>query len=207
MLLDAVSSISDGAWLDVVPGEDVVLRCSMTGTNGTARVVIEESHDQVGVANSITFPLSTGVVRTAAFRAAAIHLRARVIAIGGTTPAVTVSEKTLSGGGLQVNTQSAAYAILAGDANSCIFHPSADTTPRTWTIPANASVPFPVGTMITFDNDISAGALTIAITTDTLVLVGAAGSTGSRTLAAGGRATALKVTATRWRISGTAELS
>lgn len=106
-----------------------------------------------------------------------------------------------------INSQSLAYTLVLADSGKTIYHPSADTTARTFTIPANASVAFPIGTIVTFDNDISAGALTIAITTDTLVLVGAAGSTGSRTLAAGGRAVAQKVTSTRWRISGSAELA
>lgn len=109
--------------------------------------------------------------------------------------------------GIPINSQSAAYTTVLADAGKCIFHPSADTTARVFTIAANASVAYPVGTTIMFENDVGAGALTIAINTDTLVLVGAAGSTGSRTLAAGGRATAVKVAATRWRISGTAELT
>lgn len=100
------------------------------------------------------------------------------------------------------NSQSAAYTLVLSDAGKHIYHPPADTTARTWTIPANSSVAFPVGTVITFDNDYGAGAITIAITSDTLVLVGAAGSTGSRTLASGGQATAIKVGSTRWRISG-----
>lgn len=100
------------------------------------------------------------------------------------------------------NSQSSDYTLVAVDAGKHIFHPAADTTARVWTIPANASVAFPIGTAVTFDNDIGAGALTIAITTDTLVLVGTAGTTGSRTLASGGQATAIKVTSTRWRISG-----
>lgn len=105
--------------------------------------------------------------------------------------------------GIPLNSQSTSYTCVLGDANGCIYHPAADTTARTFTIPANGSVAYAIGTAITFDNDIGAGALTIAITTDTLVLVGAAGSTGSRTLATGGQATAIKVTATRWRINGT----
>jgi len=109
--------------------------------------------------------------------------------------------------GSPINSQSAAYTLVLADAGKTIYHPSADTTARTFTIPANASVAFPIGTTITFDNDAGAGALTIAITTDTLVLVGAAGSTGSRTLAAGGRAVVQKVTSTRWRIAGSAELT
>jgi hypothetical protein len=43
--------------------------------------------------------------------------------------------------------------------------------------------------------------VTIAITTDTMYLAGS-GATGSRTLAAYGVATAVKVTSTSWIISG-----
>lgn len=100
------------------------------------------------------------------------------------------------------NSQSAAYTLLIGDAGKHIFHPSADTTARIWTIPANASVAFPIGTVVSFVNQNAAGVITIAITTDTMRLAGT-GATGSRTLAANGIATALKVTATEWLISGT----
>lgn len=111
---------------------------------------------------------------------------------------------TLSGGfrGVPQNSKSAAYTLVLGDAGKHIYHPSADTTARTWTIPANSSVAFPIGTAVTFVNDNAAGNITIAITTDTLVMAGT-GSTGSRTLADNGVATAVKVTATRWVISGT----
>jgi hypothetical protein len=98
--------------------------------------------------------------------------------------------------------QSAAYTAILTDAGKHILHPSADTTARTFTIPANASVAYPIGTALTFINQNGAGAVTIAITTDTMRLAGA-GTTGPRTLAANGIATALKVTATEWIISGT----
>ncbi len=99
------------------------------------------------------------------------------------------------------NSKSADYTLVAADAGKHIYHPGADTSTRTWTIPANASVAYTIGTAITFVNDTSAGALTIAITSDTLVLA-PDGTTGSRTLAANGMATAIKMTATRWMISG-----
>lgn len=104
--------------------------------------------------------------------------------------------------GIPQNSQSADYTLVLTDSGKHIYHPGADTTPRTWTIPANASVAFPIGTAVTFVNDTSAGAITVAITSDTLVLAGA-GTTGSRTLAANGIATAVKITSTRWMISGT----
>lgn len=104
--------------------------------------------------------------------------------------------------GVPQNSKSAAYTLVLADAQKHILHPSADTTARTWTIPANSSVAYPVGTAITFVNQHSAGVITIAITSDTMRLAGT-GTTGSRTLAADGIATALKVTSTEWIISGT----
>lgn len=104
--------------------------------------------------------------------------------------------------GIPQNAQSANYALQLSDANKHLLHPSADVTARTFTIPANATVAFPIGTAVTFVNQNGAGAVTIAITTDTMRLAGV-GSTGNRTLAANGIATALKITATEWIISGT----
>lgn len=125
----------------------------------------------------------------------------------GTPSSGTLSNCTVDGtngvGYINVpqNSKSAAYTLVASDAGKHIYHPSADTTARVWTIPANSSVPFPIGTAITFVNDTSAGAITISITSDTLVW-SPAGTTGSRTLAANGVATIIKVTSTRWFISG-----
>jgi hypothetical protein len=70
----------------------------------------------------------------------------------------------------------------------------------TFTIPANSSVAFPVGTMLTWFNG-GGGTMSIAITTDTLQLANSS-STGTRSIAANGLATAYKVTATKWVISG-----
>ncbi|MFZ6767523.1 hypothetical protein ACO0LM_10590 [Undibacterium sp. Di26W] len=121
----------------------------------------------------------------------------------------TVNSTSLLGGGdvvvgyanIPQNSQSAAYTLTAADANKHVLHPSADTTARTVTIPANSVVAFPIGTAITFVNQASAGVLTIAITSDVMRLAGT-GTTGSRTLAANGLATALKITSTEWIISG-----
>lgn len=103
--------------------------------------------------------------------------------------------------GILQNSKSAAYTLVLADANKHILHPSADTTARVFTIPANSSVAYPIGTALTFVNQNAAGVITIAITTDTMRLAGA-GTTGSRTLAANGLATALKITSTEWIING-----
>lgn len=99
------------------------------------------------------------------------------------------------------NIQIVDYTLVLADWSKMIFHPTADTTARTFTIPANATVAFPIGTELKFVNGNLAGALTIAITTDTMRWAND-GSVGSRTLAANGIARVLKVTATEWIISG-----
>ena len=70
---------------------------------------------------------------------------------------------------------------------------------QTITIPANSSVPFEIGTTIAIINANLTSS--IAITTDTLRLAGTA-TTGTRTLAAYGMATLVKVEATTWIASG-----
>lgn len=98
------------------------------------------------------------------------------------------------------NSQIVNYTTVLADAGKMIFHPSSDNNARTFTIDSNANVPYVVGTAITFINMINT--VTIAITSDTLILAGT-GGTGSRTLAANGVVTAVKITSTSWIISGT----
>ena len=100
------------------------------------------------------------------------------------------------------NSQSAAYTLVLADAGKHIFHPSGDANARTYTIPANSSVAYPIGTAVTFVN-MTAEVVTIAITSDTMYLA-KDGTTGSRSLAQYGSATALKITSTNWLISGNA---
>ena len=99
-----------------------------------------------------------------------------------------------------VNSQSTAYTLVLTDSGKTILHPASDDNARTFTIPANSSVAYPVGTVVTFVNLINT--VTIAITTDTMYQAGTAGTTGSRTLAAYGVATAVKVASTTWIVSG-----
>jgi hypothetical protein len=70
-----------------------------------------------------------------------------------------------------VNSQSADYTLVLADSGKTIFHPAADNNARTFTIPANSSVAYPVGTVLTFVN-LAAADVTIAITTDTMYLAG-----------------------------------
>jgi hypothetical protein len=104
------------------------------------------------------------------------------------------------------NSNSANYTCVLGDAGKQILHPSADTTARTFTIPANATVPFPVGTAITFINQHGGGVITLVATTDTVYREGS-GATGNRSLAANGLATYVKITATEWLACGGSSLT
>jgi hypothetical protein len=68
------------------------------------------------------------------------------------------------------------------------------------TVPANSSVAYPTGTVLSVYNA-TGGSITIAVTTDTLTLAGS-GTSGTRTLASTGLVTILKVSSTAWVISG-----
>ena len=124
----------------------------------------------------------------------------------GTPTSGTLSNCTVDGTNavgfrtLPLNSQSAAYTAVLADSGKVIFHPSTDANARTFTIPANGSVAYPIGTAITFIN-MTSQVVTIAITTDTMYL-SSAGTTGSRSLAQYGSATAIKMTSTTWLISG-----
>jgi hypothetical protein len=114
---------------------------------------------------------------------------------------MTVGNLTVGTQIIPQNSQSANYDLVAADSGKQIFHPSADTTARTFLIPANSNVAFSIGTSITFINQASAGNVTIAVTSDTMRLAGN-GATGNRLLTANGIATCVKVTGTEWIISG-----
>lgn len=164
-----------------------------------------------GTANQIAVSASTGAV-TISFAANGVTIPTpssgvalTVNGFSGThsTKIADALTNSFNAGFLEIpqNSKSAAYTTVLADSGKHIYHPSADTTARTWTIDSNANVPYPIGTAITFDNDTSAGVITLAITSDTLVWL-PSGSTGSRSIAANGQATALKVTATRWHLTG-----
>lgn len=101
--------------------------------------------------------------------------------------------------GIPFASKAANYTAVLADANTGIGHSGADNNARTFTIPANSAVAFPVGTILVFQN--SANVVTIAITSDTMIFQGS-GSTGSRQLAVHGTAVAWKVSSTIWFIFG-----
>ena len=130
--------------------------------------------------------------------------------VGGTVTATTFTGLASAGTtattaaalgyiGMPQNSTASSYTLVAGDQGKHIY---ITATGQTITIPANASVPFPIGTSIAFIAGPSATTVSIAITTDTMYL-GGSGTSGTRTLVAYGMATAVKVAATTWFINGT----
>ena len=83
-----------------------------------------------------------------------------------------------------------AYELVLGDANNIVTMNNVGA--NTLTIPANASVAFPIGTEIVIINK-GAGTTTVAITTDTLNH-----NVGGLTLAQYDKRTLIKITATSW---------
>jgi hypothetical protein len=101
--------------------------------------------------------------------------------------------------GLPQSATATTATLAIGDAGKHIY---VTTASQTITIPANGTVAYPIGTTLTFIAGSGATTVSIAIATDTMRLAGGA-LTGTRTLAANGMATAVKVAATLWYINGT----
>jgi hypothetical protein len=185
-------------------GGGTVTAVSVTSANGFAGTSSGGATPALTLSTSIS-----GVLKGNGTALSAATAGTDYVAPGGAlgTPASgTLSSCTVDGtnsvGFLNIpqNSQSAAYTLVLADAGKHIFHPSGDANARTYTIPANSSVAYPIGTAITFIN-MTSQVVTIAITSDTMYL-SSAGTTGSRSLAQYGSATAIKMTTTTWLISG-----
>lgn len=97
-----------------------------------------------------------------------------------------------------VNSQGSNYTLALSDRGKDIFMTGNGST---LTIPANASVAFPVGTTIMITTSGSA-TISLAITTDSLFLAGP-GTTGTRTINPFSLVTLTKISATQWFVGGT----
>ena len=118
----------------------------------------------------------------------------------GLAAAATTASTAASVGymGIPQSATATTATLAIGDAGKHIY---VTTNTQTITIPANSVVAYPIGTAITFVAGPSATTVLIA-NNDTMYLTGT-GTTGTRTLAAYGSATAMKVSATVWFIAGT----
>ena len=189
-------------------------------TNGTNNTITFTGNYTLGLTLSantaVTLPTSGTLLTTAGsgssltFGTGSLSLAGNLTTSGAFATTVTVTAATavtlpttgtLGYQNIPQNSQSTAYTTVAADAGYCIFHPASDANARTFTIAANSSVPYALGTVIQFIN-MSASAVTIAINTDTLTWA-QGGGTGSRTLAQYGVANCIKIGTTQWLLTGT----
>lgn len=199
----------DGTWATPA-GAGTVTSVSVTTANGVSgSVATATSTPAITLTLGAITPTTVNGVTISGSGALAVGTKTLTVSstltLAGTdSTTMTFPPASASIGYINIpqNSKSAAYTTVLADQGKHILHPSADTTARTFTIDSNANVAYPVGTAITFVNQNAAGIVTIAITSDTMRLAGA-GTTGSRTLAANGVATAIKITSTEWIISGT----
>jgi hypothetical protein len=166
---------------------------SIVNLNGAVSVT-----DKAGFRTAINItsatPTSAGLVRLADVSAA--------LAGTDTQRAVTPEASYAVMSRVQQNVQATTtYTLVSADIGRHILHPTSATAAATIIIPSSASVFFPLGAVITLINQVSAGTVTVSITTDTLVFAND-GTTGNRTLAAPALATIIKVDTGQWMISG-----
>ena len=192
-----------------------VLSFASTGTGTVTAVSVASSNGFAGTSSggatpALTLSTSiTGVLKGNGTAISAATAGTDYVAPSGalgTPSSGTLSSCTVDGTdgvgfrNVPINSQSAAYTTVLADSGKAILHPSTDANARTFTIDSNATVAYALGTVLTFIN-MTSQVVTIAITSDTLYLAGT-GTTGSRSLAQYGMASAIKMTSTTWIISG-----
>lgn len=98
--------------------------------------------------------------------------------------------------GVSVTDKTSPYTLALTDTGTCV------STDRDVTIPANASVAFRKGSIVSVFNANTTSNIQISITTDTLYLAGNSSVTGTQNLVPYGVATFFKVDTTVWVGSG-----
>ena len=152
----------------------------------------------VGTTTQAVFNTTSTTVNAFGAATTALNIGASNAPITGFAATATTSSTAASLGylGLPQSATATTATLTIGDAGKHIYVKIAG---QTITIPDNSVVPYPIGTTITFIVG-SLGPLTIA-NNDTMRLAGGA-LTGTRTLAANGMATAVKVASSTWYING-----
>ena len=207
-----ISGVSLGSNLANLTAGTNISFSSGTTYNGSSAITINATaspqvYPSAGIANSTGSAWGTSYSTTGSGTVVALATSPSFTTpVLGTPTSGNLSNCTADGTNsvgflnIPINSQSAAYTLVLADAGKAILHPSTDANARTFTIPANSSVAYPVGTAISFIN-MTSNVVSIAITTDTMYL-SSAGTTGTRSLAQYGSATAIKMTSTTWLISG-----
>ena len=195
--------------LTVTPATAGTVTIGKTDGTGTITLGSSTAAQTVNIATGVTASGSAKTVNIGTNSASGSTTGITIGSTAGTTTLTfqgamadatsTSTAKSVGYLGLPQSGSSTSATLAIGDAGKHIY---VNTASQTMTIPANGTVAYPVGTTITFIAGPSATTVSIAITTDTMYLAGT-GTTGTRTLAAHGMATAVKVASTTWYINGT----
>lgn len=205
IVLDSAGRVSAEVWLTTSSVYKMVLKTS-TGTTLWTMDNLRGINDVVSVAwAAVTGRPTTlagyGITDSiTAVTAAATYLPIASPSSTGTASATDELANSYNTGWRdcpQVS-KTANYTLVLSDRGKQVLM---NNTSLTLTIPANATVAFPIGTTIMVVNSNSTS-LSVAITTDTMTLANST-TTGTRTIAQNGMATLTKIGLTSWLIAGT----
>lgn len=214
-----ITSLNVGALVD----GDVVVR-SGTGVSGRSlstvslselgAVGIPDGHVATAMSGAVIFqPLDAAAVglgnvdnttdtdkpvSTAA--QAALDSKANLDAAAFTTEQVTLAGELAGFRGVPMSAITAAYTFALADAGKGVC--KSVTSAITVTVPANAAVAFPVGTILTLANNASSGNLFVSGSAGVTLRLAGTTATGTRSIAPWGYATALQVATNVWLVSG-----
>jgi hypothetical protein len=193
-----VLQVNSGAtapeWVSSTGTGNVVRATSPTLTSPTLGAATATSINKV----AITSPASSATLTIANGKTLVASNSLTLAGTDSTTMTFPPASASIGYLNVPLNQQTSDYTALLADSGKALVLTSGSGV--TFTIPSNGSVAYDTGTVLTFVN-MSANNLSIAITSDTMYLSGS-GSTGTRTLAQYGVATAIKLTSTSWLISG-----
>lgn len=144
------------------------------------------------------FARIAGATQEFLFKAGGVMTGALTLTTDSTVKDSGGTGRTIGYRGLPQNAQNGAYTLALTDDGGHVF--SANTGAQAIAVPTNASVAFAIGSAVCIVNN-GTTALTITASGVTLKRAGTT-DTGTRTLAANGIATVLKVATNTWFISG-----
>lgn len=159
---------------------------TLAATAGTATITLPNTSDTL-VGRATTDTLTNKTLTAPAINGGVINAASTVSDTG------TIAATSAGFRGAPQSSNATATLVLTDSGKH--LYVSANQT-----VPANASVAFPVGATVVIVNS-SGATITIACTSDTMRQAGTS-NTGTRTLSAYGMATLVKVASTVWMISG-----
>lgn len=131
---------------------------SITNRNG---LPIDDATGAVAVTGGVGSSAASAVTFSPTGSVAATNVQAAIAEVASEYAAADTTEATARATGdttVPINTQTASYTLVLGDAGKCVEENSASAT--VITIPPNSSVPFPIGTIISLRR-VGAGTVTI----------------------------------------------